>query len=163
MKSTQVNIINKTNLAVRPLKIDDIKVIHQIIEYHLTNTYSKIYSNEIVNFYKSYHSADNIIEDSNNGYVLILLFSFEIVGTGTIRNNYINRMFVKKRFQNKGYGTVILSELEKMSDNKKKSIRLDAIPGSELFYLKNQYTINCQAFDKIRNKYLEYFKMEKLL
>ena len=166
MRSIRVNTNNKINLSniiVRPFTIDDLRIIHQIIESHILHTYSKVYCDEITEFYKEYHSEQNILKDSELGTILILLVDDEIIATGTIVNNYINRMFVKPGFQNKGYGTVILSELEKMSDNKKKHIILDAVPGSEQFYIKNGYTLICQAFDKVGQNYLEYFKFKKLL
>ncbi|MFC2136894.1 GNAT family N-acetyltransferase [Bacteroidota bacterium] len=166
MKNIQVNTIDKVkaiNSIIRPFKNCDLDEIYDIIEYHLVHTYSKVYSKEIIEFYKEYHSLNNILNDSKKGNALILSINNEIIGTGTILNNYINRIFIKSGYQNQGYGTAILSELEKLAVFKNKSIKLDVIPGSEGFYIKNGYVIISQAFDKIDTQYLEYFKMGKQL
>ncbi len=165
MRNIQIDkleIIKSSDIYTRQFKIVDIDEIHQLISFHLNHTYSKVYSPKIVEFYKKYHSKESLLHDAQKGHILITICNNEIIGTGTILKNYINRMFVKSGFQYNGIGTVILTELEKIAiKNKCKEIKLDAIPGSVQFYQKLGYKLINKAFDMVNNEKLEYFKMKK--
>lgn len=153
--------VEKINL--RKFKNTDLTDVADIIQFHLNNIYSKIYSNTVINFYKKYHSVENIQSDAIKGIMLVAEYKGQVIGTGTLLNDYISRVFIKAGFQKKGIGQKIMIALEKYAQkNGIRKVRLDAVPGSTDFYKKLNYVLLCECADKINNtELLEYCKMEK--
>lgn len=66
--------------------------------------YSKYYAPGVVEFFCNHHAVQKIIDDVTNGRTYVVIEDYEIMGTGTIDENHITRVFVKPKYQNKGIG-----------------------------------------------------------
>lgn len=150
---------------IREFKESDLDKIHEIIKYHLINTYSKIYSQKIIEYYFEYHSKKNILKKSIKGYTVIIEKEGEIMGFGNLLDNYVSMIFVHNRHVYKGIGKLIMRKLEyKAKTNNISKIFLDAIPGTKEFYEKIGYKLVSAKYDLINgDERLGYYKMSKNL
>jgi len=140
-------------------------MVKELIDYTLDYFYKDYYNTESLDYLKNdYHSIENIIHDIQQENVYILCYSNKIIGTGTIENNYIKRLFVLKDFQKKGYGTYIMNFLEQtILKNGYNEIILDALVISKDFFTKIGYlTINEKVWVVKSGKDFKYFEMKKI-
>ena len=77
--------------------------------------------------------------DINKGIVYLLQEENEYVGTVTVKENAICRLFVLPKYQHKGYGKALLDFSEAMIKKQYSKISLDASFPAKKFYLKRGY------------------------
>ena len=66
-----------------------------------------------------------------------------IIGTGSVKDNEIGRFFILPEYQNKGYGKILLKELEdKIIQNNYENITLASSLGAVFFYKSCGYKYN---------------------
>ena len=132
------------------------QMIHKTIEY----SYSGIYPDRAVMFFKKYHSENNILERNRKGEVLVLEKDGTIVATGSIVENEISGVFVEPRSQGFGLGSVIMLELEKRAKMKCISeVTLSVSLPSKKFYENLHYEIlEDLEIDVGDGQYLKYWK-----
>ena len=96
-----------------------------------------------------------------NHYTLVATIAGVIVGFGDIdKSGYLDRLFVHKDYQQKGIGSVLCNELEKISPNK---ITVHASITAKPFFLKRNYTMIKKQEVIRQNISLTNFFMEKSL
>jgi GNAT superfamily N-acetyltransferase len=98
-----------------------------------------------------------------NELTYVLLEKNKLIGTVTLFKNEIKRLFILPKYQNKGYGKILLNELEKNIEKDKYNIFiLDSSLGAIEFYLKNGYEYkNYKIKDLPDGNYLCYLEMDK--
>lgn len=117
----------------------DAVTIKYIVHETIIAIYPKYYPKGAVEFFLSYHSMDNIKEAIDNEKVYLFKMNNEYIGTGSISNNEIGRLFILPKYQGKGYGTKALDFLEKEVFKDYNEITLSSsFPAYEL-YLKRGY------------------------
>lgn len=142
--------------------IDNLDIIKDICDKTIMAIYPKYYPKGAVDFFINHHSIENIKKDILDGLVYIIKTDDEIIGTVTIVDNHINRLFVYPEFHKKGFGKAlfVFGEIEIFKNFDK--IILDASLPSKSMYLKNGYkdiTYNKILTDN--GDYLCYDMMEK--
>ena len=96
-----------------------------------------------------------------NHYTLVATIAGVIVGFGDIdKSGYLDKLFVHKDYQQKGIGSVLCNELEKISPNK---ITVHASITAKPFFLKRNYTMIKKQEVIRKNISLTNFFMEKSL
>jgi GNAT superfamily N-acetyltransferase len=137
---------------------DVFDVIHKTIE----EIYPKYYPRSAVDFFHSHHSIKKMKNQMPNEFTLVL-WDNKIIGTGTLSGNEIKRFFVLPEYQGKGYGKLLLKELEKNIDcNKYNNFALDSSLGAVEFYKKNGYVYKeFKTIDLSDGNYLCYLEMVK--
>jgi GNAT superfamily N-acetyltransferase len=84
-------------------------MIHATIE----SSYTGIYPARAVQFFKDYHSQDNLLKRDQRGAVLVMERDGVLVATGSRVENEISGVFVQPGKQRLGLGKMIMAELEK--------------------------------------------------
>lgn len=132
------------------------QIIHKTIEY----SYSGIYPDRAVMFFKKYHSENNILERARKGEVLVLEKDGTILATGSIVENEISGVFVEPKSQGFGFGSEIMFELEKRAITKRISeVTLSVSLPSKKFYENLHYEILEELeIDVGDGQYLKYWK-----
>ena len=138
---------------------DDVK---KIVRTTIKTVYPKYYPAGAVQFFLDHHSDEKIRDDILNRKVFLLCDYGINVGTVSVSENEIGRLFVLPDFQHKGYGRTLLDFAEKKVSEISAKIILDAsLPAKAIYrkrgYVESDYVITETGY----GDYLCYDIMEK--
>ena len=105
---------------------NNLEQIYVLVQETIKSVYPKYYLPEIVEMFSEYHCKEHVLQDILARNTYILLREDTIVGTGTIQENHITRVYVRPKFQGKGYGTYIMKQLEELISKNYDTIDIDA-------------------------------------
>lgn len=118
----------------------DIETVKHITVQTINSIYPHYYSCGAVDFFLSHHNDKNIENDIEKGNVYLYFKSDnQAVGTVTIKENEICRLFVLPDYQGNGYGRELLTFTEKKISENHSTIILDASFPAKAIYLKRGY------------------------
>lgn len=119
----------------------DFERVKYITVQTINGVYPHYYPSGAVDYFLSHHSDRNIKADIENGDVYLLLSDDnEAVGTVTIKENEICRLFVLPDCQGNGYGRELLTFAENKISEAYSSIVLAASLPAKAIYLKRGYS-----------------------
>jgi GNAT superfamily N-acetyltransferase len=140
----------------------DLNIVRGIVATTISGNYPLYYPSDVVQFFLDHHAPERILTDIETGGVSLFEANSVIVGTGTIRENEIKRVFVLPEHQGRGYGSLIMKQLEDMAFRRYPIVRLDASLPAFGMYLSRGYKL--RAWRKIvmsSGQVLCYHEMEK--
>ncbi len=141
---------------------DDLETIKKIVYTTMLDVYPKYYPKEVVEYYINHHKNENIIKDIDENKVWLFCHNAKPVGTGTVENGHINRVFVFPNEQNKGYGREIMDFLEKEASKTSKEVLIDSSLPSFNMYTTRGYAICDSKKIVVKNDcVLFYMQMKK--
>lgn len=120
-------------------ELSDLDIVKSISSTTISKIYPRYYPKGAVDFFLKHHSESSIIDDINQERVFLYRDNEKIVGTVTIKENEICRLFVLPEFQGKGYGRALLDFAEKFISEKYSDIVIDASLPAKRIYLKRGY------------------------
>ena len=149
----------------RRYRDQDLDDAHRLVCGTIENSYSRAYSPEAVDFFKRYHSKENISADASSGHTLLFYREGRLVGTGTLLGTNIRRVFVLPDEQGRGVGRMIVAELERIAaGNGVGTIELDSSTVSVEFYHRLGYVGEERRSKNLEHGgVLEYVPMTKKL
>ena len=151
-------------MEYRLANTEDAKEICEIVQDTIRKVYPKYYLPEIVDMFCELHNEDNIGVDIKNENVYVILENNKIIGTGTITENHITRVYVLPEFQGKGFGTFIMKKLEEEIGKQYDKAELDtSLPACKLYYNLGYKTIDHGILECAGGVILVYEIMEKKL
>lgn len=151
-------------MEYRLANFKDAKDIYEIVQATIKRIYPKYYLPEIVDMFCEFHNKENISEDIKNGNTYILLDNNKIIGTGTIKENHITRVYVLPDFQGKGFGTYIMAQLEAEIGKQYHKAEIDAsLPACKLYYNRGYKTVDHGIWECANGVIQVYEIMEKQL
>lgn len=159
-----VNYNSESDIMIRPATVVDLKDVCKIVISSIETVYPKYYPIGAVDLYLNYHNPDNIKNDITENKVYIIFNDGAVIGTVTIFENDISRLYVDPNYQKQGYGTLLLDFAEKIISEKYDRAVLDCSLPAKNLYLKRGYKeidYNCIKADN--GDFLCYDKMEKIL
>ena len=118
---------------------EDFGVVREITRATIKSIYPRYYPAGAVQFFLTHHSDEHISEDISDNRVFVLYEDRAPIGTVTIKDNNINRLFVLPDFQNKGYGKALLDFSEKKILESYECVQIDASFPAKRIYLKRGY------------------------
>ena len=140
----------------------DTEYIYKIVQDTIKEIYPKYYLTEIVDMFCDFHNKENIYKDIENETVYILLENEKIIGTGTIKENHITRVYVLPDYQGNGYGTYIMEQLENEIKKKYSKAQIDAsLPACKIYYSRGYRTIDHGVWECTNGVIQIYEIMEK--
>lgn len=120
-------------------KENDFETVKDITQTTIKLVYPKYYPEGAVQFFRNHHADDRILNDIVAGKVYLFEADDVCVGTVTISNNEICRLFVLPEYQHKGYGRLLIDYAEKMISKTNKTVVLDASFPAKKIYIKRGY------------------------
>lgn len=143
----------------------DLLSVYRLIQNTINASYGGVYPQEAVEFFKDYHNHDNILNDTTAGYTIVVESNGQIIGTGTLVDANIRRVFVDLAHQQCGIGKLITQELERKAFLKKlASLDLQSSLVSREFWESMGYVIQEERFIPVRNNQkLRFYEMTKTL
>jgi GNAT superfamily N-acetyltransferase len=155
----------QSNVRIRRFKRRDLPAVRELIYETIDVCYSADYPEEAIKFFKEYHCDENVLKGATEGWTIVLEENNRIVGTGTIVDDHIMRVFVDPKFQKSGLGKLIMNKLEERAISTGiKVVKLSASLPSKRFYDSLGYTTSEEAYLEVENgEKLHYYKMDKVL
>jgi GNAT superfamily N-acetyltransferase len=101
-----------TNAVLRKFEKGDLGSAKRLIDRTIDISYAGAYPAEAIAFFKAHHSQAHILADAESQYVIVLETDGEIIGTGTLSDTTIGRVFVEPSLQGLGWGKAIMRRLE---------------------------------------------------
>ena len=137
-------------------KNEDLFIVKAIAHSAINAVYPHYYPVGAVEFFLAHHSDEHILKDIEKGIVFLLEDDDEnTVGTVTVAENEMTRLFVLPEYHGKGYGGILIRFAEERIAEKYDTVRLDASLPAKSIYLKKGYSfvsyhsIDCSNGDKL--------------
>lgn len=149
-------------LTIKKARLVQSDEINEIVSKTIKEIYSKYYPNEVVDFFLELHNRDNINNDISQDNTYVIGCGTAILGTGTMNQNAISRVYITPNNQHEGIGTRLMDYLEEEIIKNYSYVTIDAsLPAAE-FYRKRGYEFLRQAEHSVANgKLLSYSIMRK--
>lgn len=100
------------DVKLRPFLQSDLDVVRELILSTIDACYSGVYPPRTIEFFKQYHSDENILDRAEKGHTIISESEGKVIATGTIIENHICAVFVLCFIQHRGLGRMIMQALE---------------------------------------------------
>ncbi len=115
-------------------------------------------------FFSDHHSDGRIKADIDAGKVFLLEVAGTVIGTVTVVDNEIHRLFVLPSFQRKGYGKELMDFAEELIGKMYDHIILDAsLPAKQMYINRSYVSIKYNMIETENGDYLCFDVMEKRL
>lgn len=145
-------------------KKEHLEQVYELVQETIQSVYPKYYLPEIVEMFSEYHSRKHVLQDILARNTYILLQGGIIVGTGTKQENHITRVYVRPKFQGKGYGTYIMNQLEELIKKQYNMVNIDAsLPACRLYARLGYNTVDHGIWECKNGVIQVYEIMEKEL
>ncbi|MEG0365930.1 MAG: GNAT family N-acetyltransferase [Coprobacillus sp.] len=142
--------------------IEQLSIIKNITIETIKDIYPHYYPKGAVDFFVSHHNDENISHDIIDKNVYLLYVNKIAIGTITIKDNEICRLFVLPQYQRKGYGSILLDFAENKILQDYEVCLLDASLPAKSMYLKKGYKeIENHIIETKLGDYLCYDVMSK--
>lgn len=142
-------------------KKQDAEQVYKLVQETIRTVYPKYYLKEIVDMFCEFHSRENILKDIEAGNTYILSENEKIIGTGTKKENHITRVYVLPEFQQKGYGSFIMGQLEDKVKEQYDYADIDAsLPACKL-YAKLGYQTVDHGIWECKNGVIQVYEIMK--
>ena len=151
------------DIQLRQFNEEDLPSIHRLIQNVIATSYSGVYPPEAIEAFQNHHSEEQILIDATNGYTVVAEYNNEILGTGTLYETNIRRVYISPRHQHKGIGRLIIQELEKKAlAEKLTTLDLGASLVSRQFWESLGFVVKKEDYVPVRNNQkLHFFWMVK--
>ena len=127
-------------MSIKQAYKEDLQVVKYITIETINQIYPHYYPKGAVEFFVEHHNDANILNDIEAGKIYLCINDEnQPVGTITIKENDICRLFVLPEFQGKGYGRELLDFAENEISKTYEEILLDASLPAKRIYLKRGY------------------------
>lgn len=127
-------------MSIRQAVLADLSIVKNISEVTISEIYPHYYPKGAVNFFLEHHSEENILNDIKKNRVFLCLDILQnAIGTITVKDNEICRLFVMPTYQGMGFGTEMLNFAEKIIFEQYSKVVLDASLPAKQIYLKRGY------------------------
>lgn len=149
--------------TIRAYRDDDLDGVRGLVITTIERSYSGEYSAQAIQFFKDYHSLENIRSDATIDQTVVVLEHGSIIGTGTLLGNNIRRVFVLPEHQGRGLGGRIMAELEKRAaEAGVEVVDLDSSTASVDFYRRREYQGGAASSIELKDgERLDYLPMWK--
>ena len=153
------------DIQIRKFNEEVLQSLYRLIQNTIDISYHEAYPREAIEFFKDYHSKEQILNDAATGYTVIAECNSEVLGTGTLFGTNIRRVFVSQLIQHRGIGKLIVQELERRASVEKIAVLdLEASLVSRQFWESLGFVVQKEDYVPVRNgQKLCYYKMVKTL
>ena len=150
-------------MEYRKAEMTEAQQIWQLVQDTIQTSYPKYYPQGIVDFFCELHSIESIKADIEKGAVRMLTVDNFIVGTGSVNENHITRLFISPEYQGKGFGGYIMSCIEDEISPNYSTAYLDSSLPAARFYDKRGYKTVRHEEITARDSILVYEIMQRYL
>lgn len=124
---------------IKLAEISDLESVLQITHDTISEIYSHYYAEGVVEFFLGHHSREHVLSDIEDGRVWMMEEEGNMVGTVTIREDAVNRLFVLPGHQSHGYGSQLMDFAEDKIAQQFTHVHIDSSLTAKEMYLKRGY------------------------
>ena len=103
---------NESAIAIRKLCPNDVEEVSKLIRDTLKDINSKDYSARVIHNLYVYYSPMAILEMSQNRLIVVAIKEDRIVGTVSLKDNFIRTLFVDSTTLHQGVGALLMKHVE---------------------------------------------------
>ena len=135
----------------------------ELIDRNITTCYASYPIKFRRHWMDEHQPQQHLLTESTEGYTLLIERNRQMIGTGTLLQDKIKRVFIHPEYQRKGYGIILMQKLEQQArTNTIKTIRISATPPSKPFFERLGYKLISEHNFKDENlKRFQYYRMAK--
>ncbi len=149
---------------IRLAKNADLETVLQIARETISKIYPRYYAKGVVDFFLQHHNANSVLDDIENGCVWLLEDGGYFVGTVTIKEDGVFRLFVLPEFQSQGFGSRLMDFAEDKIAENYSHAHIDTSLAAKEMYIKRGYKEKGTCRKEVDNgDILVYDEMEKSL
>lgn len=149
-------------MNIRNAETYDLERIKLIVSKTINAVYPRFYPKGAVDFFLSHHNSNNIAADINSKCVFAAEYDSIIVGTVTVHESEVCRLFVLTEYQGIGLGGKLLDFAEQKIAKEHEQITLSSSLPAKPIYLKRGYKeIEFNSILTENGDFLCYDTMEK--
>jgi ribosomal protein S18 acetylase RimI-like enzyme len=138
----QNRYLSRENSRPREFQPADLARVRQLICHTIDLCYTGVYPPRAVQFFKQFHSDQEILARNQSGVILVLEREGAIVATGALIGHEILGVFVDPPCQGRGYGRAVMLDLEaRARANGCHEVKLSVSLPSKGFYDKLGYQV----------------------
>lgn len=154
---------SKTHL--RAFQAGDAEAVRELIHSTIEACHRGIYPDRAVEYFLHYHSESEILRRAERGTTIVAEDGGRIIGTGTLKWQYIIAVFVRRETQGQGLGRRIMDALEERARAEGlEEVWLDVSLPSRAFYERLGYGGFEPAYLEVgEGQRLDYWKANKSL
>ncbi len=152
-------------MCIRDFILSDLSSLRQMVHETIDVSYSDVYPERAVDFFKAYHSEEKILKRSQEGEILIIERNNVIVATGAIVGNEVLGVFVRPEEQGRGYGKAMMNELEKRAKTKglTQIILAVSLPARNFYEVLGYEMVQECSIDVGEGQHLDYWEARKVI
>lgn len=153
----------ENGIKIRSFGPSDLKAVKELIEKTMEVNYKGFFCREIMEYFNQFHGDVNVLQVAIQGQTIVAEKDGRILGTGSVMDDYILRVYVDPDCQKHGIGRLIMAALEQWAASRgKKKVKLRATDVSKRYYEKMGYVTTEKNLESVENgKELVYYLMEK--
>ena len=147
------------------MKKSDLQSVYELVQKTIQVSYADVYPPEAIEFFKNYHNQDDILKDAVSGYSIVAESDGLILGTGTLLEMNVRRVYIDPQHQHRGIGQLIVKKLEQKAKSERlEKLDLSASLKSRRFWEAMGFVFVAEYFIPVANdKKLIYYEMAKTL
>jgi GNAT superfamily N-acetyltransferase len=157
--------VRPSRLRFRRFDVADLEVVRRLIHDTIECRYSGLYPRRAVQFFKEFHSRDNILERHNAGTVLVVEHDRDIIATGATAAGEISGVFVQPQFQGRGIGGQVMDRLEEivLAEGHATAALSISLPSRRFYEERGYRVLESCSIDVGGGQRLAYWQAEKRL
>lgn len=149
-------------MKIKCVELGEADQVKNIVCMTIEQVYPRYYPKGAVQFFLTHHNRENILKDIESGYVYMIEYENQMVGTVIITEEEISRLFVLPTYQGLGIGGELLEFAEAKIFAKNDKIHLDAsLPAKKIYIRRGYKEISSQNILTSNGDYLCYDVMVK--
>jgi len=150
-------------ICLREFRAEDLEAVKGMIDETIGVSYSEFPMEYRKHLMERHHSREHISNEARQGYTVVLEQEGRIIGTGTLLGDNIQRIYVHPSRQRKGFGKLIMRELENSASARGINVLfLESTSVSKGFYDVLSYrTLEEASFSIGSERKFSYYKMSK--
>lgn len=113
-----MNQIDESSITIRKICPNDVVDVSELIRNTLNDINSKDYSEHVIHNLREYYSPTAIIDMSHNRLILVATLANRIIGTVSLKDNFILTLFVDSHKVHQGVGTLLMAHVESIARQK---------------------------------------------
>jgi ribosomal protein S18 acetylase RimI-like enzyme len=155
----------RPQLRFRAFDVADLGAVQLLIHETIDRRYRGVYPPRAVQFFKEFHSRDNILERHRTGVVLVVEDDQDLVATGATVAGEITGVFVHPRFQGRGIGGQVMDRLEEIArrDGHQTAALSISLPSRGFYERRGYMVVETCSDDMGGGERLDYWEAEKHL